>query len=174
MSTSDLYILNRKSTQHIAEFRNGWGSAPLVWDYLGDKYIDENPIYSMSESYLKKVWALHKDSRLEEWERIPLLMTFDKAYVPLDKVIEASVACLRFNTEVGPLPKFKDRVNHWASIGNALAFVPHKKLSRFARGVVLSPMSVSDSWGQPTKNWLDEAYSIYDLMPHSATEGHRV
>lgn len=163
MSTSHLYILNKKSTTHFAEFINGWGSAPVVWDYLGGKYISDKPSYGMEMSYLKKVWALHKDDRLEVWERIPLFMTFDKAYVPLSRLIDASNACLRFNSEVGVHPDFQNRVNHWGSIGTALSVAAASKpFSPYARGVALSPTSVNDMWGDAPKDWLDDAWSIYD------------
>lgn len=157
MSTSDLYILNKRSTTHFAEFRNGWGSAPIAWDYLGKKYIPEKPKYSfMDGDHIEKVWALYKDQRLDHHERVVLMMTFDQAYVPLDKLEDAGDCCERFGREC----EDGAHVNHWSAIGNLLKAAASLRFNRFARGIALSPTSVSDMWCGD--EWVDSAWSIYD------------
>ena len=55
MSTSDLYLVYKTTATHFAEFRNGWGSAPILWGYL-------------SETYLGRPWSMLDDSEL--WDLV--------------------------------------------------------------------------------------------------------
>lgn len=162
MSTSDFYILNQKSTTHIGSFHNGWGSGPVIWDYLGGKYIAEKPAYSMDGAYLNKVWALAGDGRLSDSEKIALMMTFDRAYIPLDRIKEATDACLEVGNSITVHPDFQHRVSHWTNFSFFLNELSGKRFSRHARGVVLSCTSVSDCWEWPSEDWLTKAWSIFE------------
>lgn len=164
MSTSDLYVLNGKSTTHLAEFRNGWGSAPIAWDHLAAKYIDEVPAYSMSESHLRKVWELASDERLEPYERCVLMMTFDRSYVPVANLTDAADACEQF----GKACENGRSENHWQAIGAALREAASRKLGRHARGVCLSCTSVSDHWINPSDDWLTKAWPIFEVKAEPA------
>lgn len=155
MSTSDLYILNRKSTTHFAEFRNGWGSGPACWDYLAAKYGVHSTLSNM-----QPVWDLASDKRLAHHERVALMMTFDRAFVPLQNLKDAAESCERFGQESA----MGGRVNHWSAFGSALREADKKRHSRFARGVCLSCTSVSDNW-QWGSDWPDRAWSIYEGTP---------
>lgn len=157
MSSSDLYILNGKSTKHLAEFRNGWGSGPRAWGHLAAKYIPEKPVFSLSESHMKKVWALATHHHVRHHEKVVLMMTFDKAYVPLAHLENAADCCIRFAKEC----ENGSSENHWHEIGESLKLASTMKMNRHARGVALSCTSVNDCWGWPSKEWLEEAWSIY-------------
>tara|TARA_R110000737_G_scaffold342487_1_gene367363 strand:+ start:421 stop:906 length:486 start_codon:yes stop_codon:yes gene_type:complete len=157
MSTSDLYILNGKSTTHFAEFRNGHGSAPICWDFIGTKYIDEKPIYSMDHGYLKKVWALASTDKLTHPEATAMLMTFDRAYVPMDCLEEAADGCIRF----GEMCEDGRRENHWPEIGEKLREAASMKHNRHARGIALSCTSVSDAWSWPSDEQLSCAWPTH-------------
>ena len=168
MSTSDLYILNGKSTRHLAEFRNGWGSAPMAWDYLAEKYIPEKPAYSLAESHLEKVWKLAEDDRLEPFERCVLMMTFDRSYVPVANLKDAAEACEMF----GKACENGKHVNHWVAIGAALREAAGMRFSRHTRGVALSCTSVNDCWAWPSEKWLTEAWPIFEAaQPLDLSEG---
>jgi hypothetical protein len=157
VSTSDLYVLNGKSTRHLAAFRNGWGSGPRAWDHLAEKYIPVRPAYSMDEKHLEKVWALAGDKRLQDHERAVLMITFDKAFVPVGALTNAAAACEKFGAEC----EDGRRVNHWPAIGAALRQATETNLGRHARGVCLTCTSVADYWSEPVADWLAGAWSIY-------------
>lgn len=158
MSTSDLYILNQKSTTHLAEFRNGWGSAPRCWDYLAAKYLPQGLKYSMfDDGAARKVWDLASDSRVSAEERLALMMTFDGAYIPLEHLEEAGIACEEF----GKLCEDGAHVNHWPAFGLALREEAKKKHSRHMRGVCLSCTSVSDPWRGAGEETIAKAWSIF-------------
>lgn len=148
MSTSDLYLLFGKSVRHWSEHRNGWGSAPIVWDYLGAKFIPEKPIYTMAEGHLKKVWALHKDERLAPCERAALLFTFDNAYVPTAHL--KTVACWfdEFAKLLAAEPDMSGRANHWAAFAEQFREIAGSKRASDPRmrGVCISCTSVNDVW----------------------------
>lgn len=160
MSTTDLYVLNQKSVRHAAEFQNGWGSAPLVWDYLGEKYITERPVYSLDQQHLKRVWRLADDTRLTTGERTALMLTFDYGYVPRDKLKLAGEACQQFHADTSARPELANRVNHWAAIGAALIDLAGGKLSRHAKGAALSCTSVCDIWLSADKTTFAKAWPI--------------
>jgi hypothetical protein len=141
---------------HFDEFRNGWGSAPVVWDYLSEKYIPEKPVYSLDKAHMDKVWKLASDDRLEGDEKLVLLMTFDFSYVPRDKLTEAADACKQFAVRTSHVPG----VNHWAAIGESLRKLADTKISRHARGACLSCTSVNDEWSN-NKEWPLKAWSIF-------------
>jgi hypothetical protein len=143
MSTSDLYIINKKSVRHIAEFSNGYGSAPPVWERLYDQYIHkptDPPRHGMHK--WNDSWKLYRDARLTAAERCCLMMTFDWAYLPLDMLEQAAWYC----DEVGVLTEEEGRVNHWRAIGKTLMDASQKKWGQHARGVGLSCTSVCDLW----------------------------
>ena len=162
MSTSDLYILNGKSVTHWAEFRNGWGSAPVVWDYLAEKYLTGNFTDYMRRDYIgferkcRLVWALNGDDRLTEDERFALLLTFDRAFVPRDRLRGAADLCADFARRTSHI----EGVNHWAAIGKSLEAMSTARLGRHARGACLSCTSVNDEWLN-NKEWPKDAWPIF-------------
>ena len=158
MSTTDLYIINGKSVSHVAQYRNGWGSGPVAWDYLSDKYIAEKPIYSLHGDHMKKVWALQSDDRLEECERLALLMTFDGAFVPVHALGLAGDLCIEF----AKLSEDGERENHWRVIGEDLKKLSRQKLNRHARGAALSCTSVCDPWADAPESSLSNAWPIFE------------
>lgn len=161
MSTSDLYVINGKSTRHFAEFRNGWGSAPIAWDHLARKYLGGVPSFSLSEDRYLQVWDLASGTRIKPYEKVVLMMTFDRAYVPIPHLNEAGKACERFGAECGD----GGHANHWQAIGLALREAATKKLGRHARGLCLSCTSVSNAWGWPTAHQLEHAWPIFEDGP---------
>ncbi len=156
MSTSDLYILNAKSTTHLAEFRNGWGSGPRCWDYLAAKYLGRVGSSMMLD--MQPVWDLARDERLAHHERVALMMTFDRAYTPIKHLSDAADACEKFGTEC----EDGKSVNHWPAFGAAFRSASAMKFSRHTRGVCLNCTSVSDVWGRPSTDWLENAWPIYE------------
>lgn len=158
MSTSDLYIINQKSTRHLAEFRNGWGSAPRCWDYLAGKYLGEAGGSVMAGGDLsKRVWALAKDQSVSADERTALMMTLDGAYVPIPHLEAAGVACEKF----GEMCENGRAINHWPAIGAELRKAAKLKHGRHAVGVALSCTSVCDPWIDAGPKELAKAWPIF-------------
>ena len=155
MSTSDIYILNGKSTTHLAEFRNGWGSGPRCWDYLAEKYLGREGSAGFAD--MQPVWDLARGDRLTHHERVALMMTFDWAYVPLNNLSDAADACEKFGAEC----EDGRSANHWPEFGAAIREASAMKHNRHARGICLACTSVSDIWCDISAEQAAKAWSIY-------------
>lgn len=166
MSTSDLYIINHKSTTWVAEYRNGWGSAPICWDFLAEKYFPDvnftdfnRPNYVGFDRKWKMVWGLASDTQVSDEERMALMFTFDNAYVPVKHLKEAGEALKKF---YGLCRDWSEgKVNHWDAIGDELIRLSGRKLHYQARGVGLSRTSVNDIWSGDNPDSLEKAWSIF-------------
>jgi hypothetical protein len=168
MSTSDLYILNGKSTRWVAEFRNGWGSGPCIWDHLASKYLPnvnftdfDRKDYVGWERKCQMTWDLAGEERVTAEERIALMMTFDLSYAPIDHLKAIGNACIKAHAMIED-HGFWSGVNHWRAIGEALIEVAENTHHRHSRGVVLNCTSVNDVWMQPSPNYLEKAWPIYE------------
>lgn len=168
MSYSTLYILNQKSTTEVAEFRNGYGSGPCIWDHLAERYLshvnfkDYNRMdYVGIERKWNMVWELAAEgTAITREERIAMMITFDKAYIPLPFLNHAGEACQLAYEQIVEFGYWKG-VNHWKDIGTALCDMSQDAFHHAARGVVLNCTSVADMWSQPSADYLENAWSIY-------------
>lgn len=167
MSTSDLYILNGKSTRWVAEFHNGWGSGPCIWDHLASKYFPDvnftdfnRADYVGWERKNRMVWDLAGDERVTKEERTALMLTFDRSYVPTAYLKVAGEACVAADRMISDHGFWKG-VNHWKAIGEKLIELSELKLHRQARGVVLNCTSVNDVWIQASADYLEGAWPIF-------------
>lgn len=139
MSTSDLYRVYRTKATHIAEYRNGHGTAPLVWGYLNVFYLGGSRYGWGIGRDLDPLWALSKDPRVPRSVRIAHAFTFDQAVCPMERITELADAL----DEAGKVCAYEQHVNHWSAIAADLR--AHKAKARQI-GIALSCTSVSDSW----------------------------
>lgn len=110
MSYTTVYaVCFRTSVEEIAELRNAWGSAPVVWDAMCQRYLGR-------ESWRgddKPLWALARDPRVPECERAVHAMTFDRAYVKAADIPQAIEHVQEF---LDRNPVSLERENHWPKI----------------------------------------------------------
>jgi hypothetical protein len=71
------------SVIRIGAARNGWDSAPPIWDYIGTKYLGwaEGEFWTRTDK--KPLWGLGHDSDVEDGDRYALRWTFDRAMVAI-------------------------------------------------------------------------------------------
>jgi hypothetical protein len=89
VSYSTLYVIHPDGKVHDhKEYRNGWGYAMPVWTYLAEKYLgqpDDKEGDLTTRWWVrgqgKPVFDLKGDPRLERWERIALMASFDHVIV---------------------------------------------------------------------------------------------
>lgn len=157
MSTTTLYKLYKTKVTEFAEFQNGHGSAPPIWDYLCKRFIGADANYY---SNVNELWPLAKDKRVPEILRVVHSFTFDGAYCPtekLDILINASlIAYKTFNEceQWGP-----SKVNHWQAIGEAIR---KEKFNKNCCGVVIGCTSVCDPWEWAGKKECGEAWDCIE------------
>lgn len=153
MSTTDLYTLNGKSVRHRVEFNNGWGSAPILWDYVSEVHMG-------GEGWEKhNIFDAIPNADIPVNIRALLMMTLDRAYVPLRSLETFGQYCLEFYELSSQ--RYPDRVNHWGGIGEHFIAAHHEKFHRAARGIVISFTSVDDPWYFADTSVVTNAWSIF-------------
>jgi hypothetical protein len=108
MSATILYAVNEDGdVQEHSEFKNSWGSAMLVWDYLAQKYFpvpeDHDPTdtwtyCTINPTFLKKVWDLQNKEDLPLCEYAALLTTFDGAMCRREYLPRLATLLMEFDT----------------------------------------------------------------------------
>lgn len=122
MSESVLHVVLENGdivTRH--EFGNGHGYALPVWSYLAEKYVRKEGESDSAffgrwyiDSQCKDVWALKKDPRLERFERIVLLASFDRVIVKSGDFKELCDAFRKFENLYKE--KYPNNVCHYQSM----------------------------------------------------------
>lgn len=141
MSYTTTYQLFRTKVNALSEHRNGWGSAPLVWTYLEEKYLPKIEYSRMAMGRMQEVWDLYKDPRLAEHERFALYATYDYSYCEREHLSRGADLLDTFAAEAAAaLPS---HVNHWSRIA-----ADYRNAGRDGRmlGVCIGATSVCDVW----------------------------
>lgn len=156
MSTSDLYRVYRTKATHFAEFHNGWGSAPVVWSYLGVKFLGrERHDYMRSND--TELWELARDPRVPVSLRLVHAFCCDQTICPNERLGDLADAC-EYVAEATFAP---GRANHWQSIGQSLR--EHKPRAR-QLGVGLCCTSVCDPWSGWKPELTQEPWDIFEYV----------
>lgn len=88
MSRTSLYgVPSQGELETVSEYPNGWGSAPVIWEFIWKKYLQTTESARNYESCmhpqgnLKKICDLANDGKLLDHERICVQLTFDLCVV---------------------------------------------------------------------------------------------
>lgn len=140
MSCSTLYKVYKTKATRFASFKNGHGTAAVLWGYLCEKYLNkERHSWMMGDA--KDLWKLFDNPSVPEHLRFALMVTFDDGMVELCDMKEAAVfAKMTYETIYA-----EGMVNHWLALSGAYAVLSKAKDKRVL-GVGLGCTSVSDPW----------------------------
>lgn len=142
MNTSTLYAVYKTKVTPINEYRNGYGTAPSLWDYLCQKYLFEK--FNMFDRALcDRVWALWKSDKPHDSEKFTLMLTFDCGIIAPENLPLLIEGCEMADREIKS--RFPTHANHWGAIAIDLKEQVDKKDSRLI-GFGLGYTSVSDPW----------------------------
>lgn len=166
MSYSTVYGLwpGTQKRVELAELRNAWGMAPVVWDALAQRHLHAPPHGSMM--IIEQLWPLHESPDLPRCARALLRMTFDHAYIAAADTRRAIDDIAIFLHAYEPLIP-PTSVNHWPRFAELL--ITQWKDAPPAFGVWQT--SVSDNpWDGPYDPATEErgpfdwsqAFSVYD------------
>lgn len=154
MSYSTLYAVYRTTATPLFEYRNAWGTGPVIWDYLQKRYLPSD-----SKNWIfgePRLWDLATDPSVPLSLRACHAITFDFAMVPSDYLKQFAELLI----EGGQILE-GDTVNHFPEIGRNLRDL---RLPKRAIGVGLNCTSVSDSWGEQRKHWSRDPWDAYSLI----------
>lgn len=134
--TTVFRIKNDGQVEEAFEQSNSWLHAPKIWDLLFKKYclLPTDHEYASWMQYGQRLWDLASDKRLSRTERIALLTTFDRVWVPREMIAEVSAACVELGGGINGLSELA---------------------SEDIRGVCFQGTSVSDNlWSTPEDDGL--------------------
>lgn len=99
MSYTSLYgVPLQGCLRTVSEYRNGWGSAPVIWDFIWDKYLRTRETEKNHESAmhpngnLKKICDMANEGKLLEYERICVHLTCDGCIIRKEDFAKVSDA----------------------------------------------------------------------------------
>lgn len=158
MSTSNLYQLFKTKTTLITEFKNGWGTAPPLWDYLSTKYLKWNKLEWILKDGTgsQPLWDLTINPNIPTCLRITHALCLNNTYCPINKINDLANAC----QETYTILYKENSVNHWESIANTLK---NTKINKKCIGITLSCTSVSDPWEEYDGQQVHNLFKVADL-----------
>ena len=156
MSYTSLYKVFKTKRVEIAEFRNGHGSGPPVWDYLTKTYLGESYWFSAGD----KLWALARDKRVPLDIRMAHAFTFDYAIVLPEHFTRMSEACATMNRTLEAWPGWKDCVNHWGAFSELFKTL---KVGKRCQGVGMRCTSVCDVWDSYPRRGKDRVFDCVGM-----------
>jgi hypothetical protein len=163
--TTILHIFPGEKVECGEELRNSWGSAPYVWDFMGNKYIFNFSIFR--DQAMKDLWQLYKKAIVPAHQKAVLMMTFDKAYVAKENYAKAAKDIRLF------LQDHNDTtvVNHWHHIAEVFESNPDVPAIGFWHTSV-SGNPFNGDWDEEKEEYLppnwDDCYEIYTELGESA------
>lgn len=144
MSYSTLYLLNKKSTRPIAELPNGFGTAPVIWNYLCEVYLHKPASHWLHEPNDKTLWGLVIAGNVPRAFRLAQALCYDHAYCPKHRTEE--LANVLREVYVCTNAKYPNNVNHWLTIVRKLEVFAELKSFPRAQGLALNCTNVQDVW----------------------------
>lgn len=154
MSYATLLIINKKrKIVSVAEYKNAYGGASLIWSYLTKKYLNADSYFRVTEN----LWKLIDDPRLYIDEKLCLAFTFDY-FTASKKHIDLFANALE---SVGAKTKeeFPSHANHLSAIATDLRKL---KTTDFSR-ICFNCTSVVDLWWEP--NVMKKAWWVHKQYP---------
>lgn len=161
--TTRLHIYPNDRIEEDEEFGNSWGSAPIVWDVLGKKYIGINfMVFKADESF----WNLCKDTSIPMAHRAVFMMTFDTAYVT-KKDYQIAAKDIRIFLKDFSAELENMRANHWPAFAEYYESNPDvPAIAYYQTSVTENPFML---WNEEKEDYLPNWAVAYDLYKELET-----
>lgn len=117
--TTILAIWPNEKIEGLREFGNAWLSAPILWNFLTQKYLGKSFMSVPPES--RDLWDLYKDERVPEHQQNVLKMTFDRWYVTKANYKRAASDVRALIADLTVAGEF---IGHWPAIAEILESEP--------------------------------------------------
>lgn len=97
--------------EDFQELHNAWGTAPIIWDFMSEKYLGKKGWISYSDNQL--LWDLWKNISIPKHHRALHMWTFDRGCIKKNDY-------RRFANDIWAFMKDctipMNQVNHWPAI----------------------------------------------------------
>ena len=140
MSRTTIWNVYRTKATFHSELHNSWHSAPPIWDYLCEMYLDGRKWLHHDDN--GEMWDLWKNKEIPDFLRCSFLLTFDWSIAKVDDLPQVAEYC-RLTHQF--LSTINDYGSHWESIADAFIDIWFRHDYRLI-GVALGCTSVSDPW----------------------------
>ena len=164
MSNSALCAIFKTKVSAVTEYRNGWGTGPMIWSHLRSKFLIGQPKRMWGEDDTA-LWELGRDKSVPLCLRACHVITFDRAFTPVCDMPAMSALV----AEGGAILRaaYPGAVNHFPQIAKDMATL---KLDPRSVGVGLCCTSVSDPWRgwRPSQG---EPWDCYEYLTGTSTKG---
>jgi hypothetical protein len=158
--TTVLAIYPGERVAAIEELRNAWGSAPVIWDSIWDRFGEKRHEYDSALMAGERLWRLFGDPRLSPSDAAVFAMTLDRAYVAKADYAQAAADIKTFmaKNNVG---------SHWVRIADLFASDPD------VPGIGFHMTSVAENpfrgdWSEDDEDYLppdwSTVWSVYDEL----------
>lgn len=120
--TTVLAIYPNDKVEELFELGNAWGSAPVIWDVMAQKYLHK--AHFMAATLVdngEALWALCNDNSVPVLHRAVHLMTMDRLYIEAKDFKRAAADIRAFLSD---FPQLEKRINHWPTIAEYLDTEP--------------------------------------------------
>ena len=145
MSETRLYTVDRDGDVVEYEcFKNAHGGAMSIWRALATRYLGTSGMDFMMLMMdgMRPLFQAAKDGKLEPWEVVTLMTTYDRVVVPIEHVASVASALDKFGEQYGP----SFRANfHVPEQAEALKRVADEAEEKGWKGVCWNQMSVSEA-----------------------------
>lgn len=101
----------------LAEYKNSHGTAPAVWDFLSNRFLNKKNYHHIED--INDLWKISRRDDVPEALRQVMKMTYDNAII-LNEDIPQAVKDIEVYLKEIPLPS--QYINHWAQIAEDLAY----------------------------------------------------
>ncbi|WP_168697659.1 hypothetical protein [Providencia sp. MGF014] len=117
--TAIVAVYPNEKSEVVEEMKNGFGSAPVIWNDLAVRYLGCSP-YSYFNC-IESVWGLVDRIDMPFHHRAVLAMTFDNCYIKKEHYGIAAECLQKYLVDFPPEP---NTVNHWTRIYEILSLDP--------------------------------------------------
>lgn len=109
--TTVIRVWPGEKSETAEEFRNAWGSGPVIWNDMAIRYLRTAPHGYMA--CIDKLWPLTDRKDIPLHHRAVLAMTYDRMYVLKEHYPRAAEYIRLY---LADFPPSEATVNHWPSI----------------------------------------------------------
>lgn len=159
--TTIMHVYPGEKVEYGEELKNSWGSAPYIWDYMGNKYVMNFSMFR--DESMNNLWQMWKKKIVPLHQRAVLFMTFDRVYVSKKDYARAAKDIRLF------LQDHNDAsvVNHWHHIAEIFESNPDVPAIGFYMTSV-SNNPFTGGWDEEKEDYLplnwDDCHDVYSQI----------